>query len=53
MVPEVREAWLDAPDIERFFTDGQYRYFVSIADNIAFRNLTLSHEWKDQPGPTS
>jgi hypothetical protein len=51
-VPEhVREAWLDAPDIERIFTDGQYRYFVSIADNIAFRNLTLYHEWKDQPGP--
>ncbi|MBI0582644.1 MAG: transglutaminase domain-containing protein [Methanomassiliicoccus sp.] len=50
-VPEhERSAWLDAPDIERIHTDGEDRYFVSIAENIAYRNLTLYHEWRDRAG---
>lgn len=50
-VPEhVRNAWLDAPDIERIRTDGEERFFISIANNIAYRNMTLYHEWRDRAG---
>lgn len=51
-VPEhERNTWLDDPSLEKIVSDGQVRYFGSIANNIAYRNLTLYHQWKDHSGP--
>ncbi len=50
-VPEhERTSWLDNSSIEKIITDGQVRFYCSITDNIAYRNLTLYHQWKDHPG---
>jgi len=51
-VPEnERSSWLDDPAIERIVSDGQELFFYGIADNVAFRNLTLYHQAHDGPGP--
>jgi transglutaminase-like putative cysteine protease len=51
-VPEhERNSWLDNSSIEKIVSDGEERFFGQIADNIAYRNLTLYHQWKDHSGP--
>jgi hypothetical protein len=46
---EERNSWLDLPTTERIVSDGKVWFYESIANNIAFRNMTLYHEWKDDP----
>lgn len=51
-VPEnERNSWLDNASIEKIVSDGKELFFGQIADNIAYRNLTLYHQWKDHAGP--
>jgi transglutaminase-like putative cysteine protease len=52
-VPEEdRNSWLDDPSIEKIVSDGQERFFWRIAMNLAMRNLTLWHEWRDPANST-
>ncbi len=51
-VPESeRISWLNGSNIEKITTDGEELYFNGIAENIAFRNLTLLHQWLDRDDP--
>ncbi len=53
-VPESeRSAWLDGRSIERIYSDQEWRYFVNIAENIAYRNLTLYHHLNDDEWPST
>lgn len=53
-VPEgERKAWLDSRTIERIFSDGEWRYYLCIADNIVYRNLTLYHRLNDDKWPST
>ncbi|HPT73667.1 MAG TPA: transglutaminase-like domain-containing protein [Methanomassiliicoccaceae archaeon] len=47
---EVRSSWLDDERVERIVSDGGERFFYGIAENLAFRNLTLYHELHDGRG---
>ncbi|NLT37958.1 MAG: transglutaminase domain-containing protein [Methanomassiliicoccus sp.] len=51
-VPEgQRSSWLDGPNVEKITSDGEERYYNNIAENIAFRNLSLLHQWRDRDDP--
>lgn len=51
-VPESeRSSWLNSSSIEKITSDGVELYYGGIAENIAFRNLTLLHQWLDKDEP--
>jgi transglutaminase-like putative cysteine protease len=39
------DTWLDAPNTEKIVSDGETLYFMGIASNFQFRNLTLMHQF--------
>jgi transglutaminase-like putative cysteine protease len=50
---EERNSWLDLPTTEKMVIDGKETFYSDLVNNIAYRNLTLYHEWMDGPDHTA
>ncbi len=48
-----RNAWLDGPEVESIISDGRELFYYSVAENIAYRNLTLFQSMVDQYSPSA